>query len=81
MIAQLPILQVIVPLIGAPLCLLISRPTLAWLFALLASFTSFVISMMLVNQVMDSGPINYALGGWSAPIGIEYRIDYLNAYL
>ncbi|PAJ73038.1 cation:proton antiporter [Pseudoalteromonas sp. NBT06-2] len=81
MSSQLPILQVIIPLISAPLCLIISRPKLVWLFTLIASTISFIISIILIHQVMQSGTIIYSLGDWEAPIGIEYRIDYLNAYL
>lgn len=78
---QLPILQVLVPLLAAPLCLIIRRPSLVWLFALIASSIAFVVSIMLLKHVIESGTIIYSFGGWSAPIGIEYRIDYLSAYL
>lgn len=81
MTTQLPILQVIVPLLAAPCCLIIVRPKLIWGFALMASSVAFVISISLLRQVMLTGTITYALGGWSAPFGIEYRIDPLNAYL
>jgi multicomponent Na+:H+ antiporter subunit D len=81
LIAHLPILQVIVPLLAAPLCLLFSRSRLVWLFALIVSGLAFLISVLLLQQVMDSGTIIYALGGWEAPWGIEYRIDHLNAFL
>lgn len=81
MIAHLAVLQVIVPLIAAPFCLILSRPRLVWLFALIVSGIAFLISILLLQQVMASGTIVYELGGWSAPWGIEYRIDKLNAYL
>ncbi len=81
MLAHLPILQVIVPLMAAPLCLLITRPRPVWLFALLVSGLSFLISCLLLQQVMSSGTIIYELGGWEAPWGIEYRIDQLNAFV
>ena len=81
MLGHLSILQVIVPLMAAPLCLLLGRPRLAWLFTLLVSGVSFVISVLLLQQVMASGTIVYELGGWEAPWGIEYRIDLLNALL
>lgn len=81
MIAHLAILQVIVPLMAAPLCLLLTRPRLAWLFTLLASGLAFLTSCLLLQQVMTSGTIIYELGGWDAPWGIEYRIDQLNAFL
>ena len=81
MIAHLPILQVIVPLIAAPLCLILRRAHLVWLFAVITSGFAFLISILLLEQVMNSGTIVYALGGWEAPWGIEYRIDKLNAFL
>ncbi len=73
MIAHLPILQVIIPLMAAPICLLLNRSKLVWLFALLASGLAFTISILLLQQVMTSGVISYELGGWQAPWGIEYR--------
>jgi len=81
LLAHLPILQVIVPLMAAPLCLFLTRSRLVWLFALLASGLAFLISSLLLQQVMVSGTIIYELGGWDAPWGIEYRIDQLNAFL
>ena len=81
MLTHLPILQVIVPLMAAPLCLFLTRSRLVWLFALIVSGVAFLISSLLLQQVMDSGTIIYMLGGWDAPWGIEYRIDYLNALL
>ena len=81
MLAHLPILQVIVPLMAAPLCLFLTRSRLVWLFALIVSGLAFLISSLLLQQVMASGTIIYELGGWDAPWGIEYRIDQLNAFL
>jgi len=80
-ITHLPILQVIIPLMAAPLCLLLNRSRLVWLFSLLVSGLAFTISVLLLQQVMTSGVISYELGGWQAPWGIEYRIDQLNAFL
>ena len=79
--SHLPILQVIVPLLSAPLCLFVSRPRLAGLFALVVCSVTFLISIGLLQQVLEQGVIIYELGGWAAPWGIEYRIDYLNSYL
>jgi len=80
-ITHLPILQVIIPLMAAPICLLLNRSRLVWLFSLLVSGLAFTISVLLLQQVMTSGVISYELGGWQAPWGIEYRIDQLNAFL
>ena len=81
MIAHLPILQVIIPLMAAPICLLLNRSQLVWLFSLIVSGLAFAVSILLLQQVIASGVISYELGGWQAPWGIEYRIDKLNAFL
>lgn len=81
MMTHLPVLQVILPLLAAPVCLLLRHSKLAWLLSLLVSALAFAISVVLLQQVMSSGTIVYALGGWDAAWGIEYRIDQLNGFL
>ncbi len=66
---------------AAPLCLFLTRPRLVWFFSIVASGLAFLISCLLLQQVMASGTISYELGAWDAPWGIEYRIDQLNALL
>jgi multicomponent Na+:H+ antiporter subunit D len=80
-LSHLAILQVILPLLGAPACLILGRAKLAWVFALLVSALALVISALLLNQVYSFGTLSYELGGWAAPWGIEYRIDLLNGWL
>lgn len=82
MISQhLPILQVVVPLIAAPVCSLLTRSSLAWLWATTISLCCFVISIFLIHQVNAHGILSYSIGGWAPPWGIEYRIDHLSAYV
>lgn len=82
MISQhLPVLQVVIPLLFAPLCVLLRRHTLVWCVALLVSWCSFTIAILLLQQVLVEGEIVYAMGGWDAPWGIEYRLDILNAFV
>ncbi|TFH75306.1 monovalent cation/H+ antiporter subunit D family protein [Gammaproteobacteria bacterium LSUCC0112] len=81
MIVHLSVLQVIIPLMAAPACLLLRKRELVWAFATLATFVTFAVSVLLLSQVMQSGAISYDMGGWEAPWGIEYRIDMLNAPL
>ena len=81
MIPHFPILQVVIPLLAAPLCLFIRIPRLIGLFAILVSGTAFLISCALLHQVVTTGPISYWIGGWPPPWGIESRIDLLNGYL
>jgi len=78
---HLPILQVILPLMAAPACLLLRQPKLVWVFATITSALTFLISFQLLYLVQDGGPVIYQLGGWQAPIGIEYRIDFLSAFV
>jgi len=80
-ITHLPVLQVLVPLMAAPICLVLKKSQLVWLFSLIVSGLACLISILLLQQVMTSGVISYELGGWQAPWGIEYRIDQLNAFL
>jgi multicomponent Na+:H+ antiporter subunit D len=80
-LTQLPALQILAPLMSAPLCVLFGRAGFAWVLAVLASWGAFGVSVLLLGQVMASGPISYALGGWAAPWGIEYRVDPLNALM
>lgn len=78
---HLPILQVVVPLVGALLCALLRRGTLAWALALAVSWIMPVIAILLLGRVLDSGAISYRLGGWAPPWGIEYRVDLLSAFV
>jgi multicomponent Na+:H+ antiporter subunit D len=79
--ANLPALQVVLPLLGAVLCAFFRRGIYAWGVALIVSLAMPLISAGLLIQVLDSGPISYAMGGWPPPIGIEYRVDVFNAFL
>lgn len=81
MLAHLPILHVLIPLMTAPACLILRRRDLVWVFALAATLMSFAVSVGLLVQVLESGTVIYEFGGWEAPWGIEYRIDLLNAPL
>lgn len=81
LIPHLPALQIVVPLVAAPLCVLFTNRNLAWSIAFLASAISFVISAMLLGSVLDGSVISYQLGGWAPPWGIEYRIDAANAFI
>ena len=78
---HLPVLQVIVPLLAAPLCLLANERRFAWGVSLVAGWTAFVIAALLLGQALDGEIISYELGGWSARWGIEYRVDTVNAFV
>lgn len=79
--AHLPALQVVVPLMAAPLTVLLRRRDLAFGVALVASWTALVIAVLLWLQVEAAGTLSYAIGNWPPPWGIEYRVDRLNAFV
>jgi multicomponent Na+:H+ antiporter subunit D len=79
--AQLPVLQVVAPLIIAPFCALAGGRHRAWTLAFAASLIAFAIAATLFANVLDGSIISYQLGGWAPPVGIEYRIDALNAFV
>lgn len=81
MIEQLPILQVTVPLISAPLCILLGNRKLTYVFALAVCWATFGISLALLYQVLQSGPISYEVGNWPVPYGIVYVVDYLSSFV
>ncbi len=78
---HLPILQIIVPLIAAPLCVLLKRPRLVISFAIIVCWVTFGLAILLMDRVASGGVIIYELGGWAAPWGIEYRVDALSAFV
>jgi multicomponent Na+:H+ antiporter subunit D len=80
-LAHLPALQVVIPLLGAVLAAFFRRGGTAFALTLIVSWISPLISGTMLWQVLTSGPISYHLGGWEPPFGIEYRVDLLNAFV
>ncbi len=78
---HLPALQIVIPLMSAPLCALLWRGRWAWTLAMIVSVISFGIALLLLQRVLTEGTISYAMGGWPPPWGIEYRVDTLNAFV
>ena len=54
---------------------------LPWLWATAVSWFMLFAAITLVGQVFEVGVLSYEMGGWSPPIGIEYRLDSANALL
>jgi multicomponent Na+:H+ antiporter subunit D len=78
---HLPALQVLLPLLGAPLCFLLRKEALVSAFTVAISFACLAISMALLGQAMAGEVIVYEFGGWARPYGIEYRVDITNAFV
>ena len=81
MFEHLAALQIVVPLLASPLCALIPHRGAVHFLSLLTTAATFVIAGLLAMQVAETGPFTYALGGWAAPVGIEYRVDALTVIL
>ncbi|MEO8144117.1 MAG: monovalent cation/H+ antiporter subunit D family protein [Betaproteobacteria bacterium] len=80
-LAHLPALVVVVPMIAAPLIVLVRRSTAAWAIATAAGVFCFAAALLLAGEVLSAGAISYHLGNWPPPWGIEYRLDALSAYV
>ena len=77
--AQLPALQVVTPMLAAPLCVLLRHPRAAWLLSMAVSWGGFAVSVLLLQQTLDGGAISYHVGGWEPPWGIEIRLEPVQA--
>ena len=81
MTEHLPALQVVIPLLCAPICMLVRYRDWSWIVALFGSWASLAIAWVLLQQVLATGTISYHMGNWAPPLGIEYRIDLVNAFV
>lgn len=81
MSAQYVALLVVIPLIGAPACMLVRYRDWSWAVATFCTWASFALSWLVMQEVLATGAISYAMGGWAPPIGIEYRVDLTNAFI
>ncbi len=81
MISHLPAVQIVLPLMAAPVCALWRRGVIAWALATVVCWLTFGIAVLLLRQVQTGGVLSYAMGGWPAPWGIEYRVDALSAFM
>lgn len=78
---HLPALQVVIPLICAPVCVILRPGRAARAAAALGAFACLAIAALLLAETSMQGARSYALGGWAAPWGIEYRVDLLSAFV
>ena len=83
MVAQIPILIVVIPLISSLFCPLIGlwRKGLCYFWTVFSLSLCALASIDTLLTVMESGTIHYRLGGWTPPFGIEYVVDHLNAMM
>ncbi len=78
---HLPALQVVVPMLSAPVIMLLHPRGLAWAAATAVSLFAFAIAVMLTLGVLDGQDYRYFMGSWPAPYGIELGVDAFSALL
>ena len=78
---HLPALQVIVPMLSAPLVMLLKPRGLARAATTAASLFAFAIAIVLTMGVLDGNTYTYRMGSWPAPYGIELAVDRFSALL
>ena len=79
MLAHIPVLVVALPLLCAPLCLLLRDTKYLYGLSLLVSTFSVAACAWMLIYTHNTGTIPYHLGGWMPPFGIAYLVDTLNA--
>lgn len=47
----------------------------------LASAVAFLMSVWATVHVLNEGSLSYNFGSWPPPIGIEFVLDYLSAFM
>ena len=78
---HLPALQVVVPMLCAPLVVLLHPRGFAWAAATLASLFALVISISLAAGLLSGHSYQYNMGSWAPPFGIELRVDAFSALM
>ena len=76
---HLPILQVLLPLIAAPVLMFVRSANVTWALTVIVCWLTFAVAISLLGQVLTVGIVEYEIGGWPPPWGIVYRIDAVNA--
>lgn len=74
-------LQIFLPLLAAPICVILSRfGKTAWVICMGVTWAVAVMSVITFVTVHESGvPLTYHMGGWEPPMGIELYVDLLSA--
>ncbi len=81
---QLPVLIIIIPLLTAFLVSAASlvKPKFAIPVSMLGLIGLLVVTVLMLLEVLKTpDPIHYVMGGWTAPYGIEFVVDRMNAGL
>lgn len=94
LLEHLPVLQVVIPLVAAPLCVVLRHPVVVRAFAVAVAWACLLNAGLMLGTVAEAwgavlggvehatgGVLVYQLGGWAPPVGIELRVDLANAFV
>jgi multicomponent Na+:H+ antiporter subunit D len=83
MSSQLPILLFLVPFVTAVAMPILCAKRRSWCQPLTTGAVSIMVVLSIINLrvVLSEGPIEYAFGGWTAPLGIAWLDDPLAAII
>lgn len=76
----LPVLVLLGAAVITPLVTLVARRS-AYVIALAASAAATGFSVLNLIRVLEEGRVRYLMAGWPPPIGIEYVLDPLSAFV
>ena len=78
LIKHFPALQVLLPFFGALFSILTFRYVLVTRIIAVISIALSLFLSIYGLSVINKDSVSYDFGNWHAPIGIEYKLDYLN---
>ena len=79
--AHLIALQVVLPMLAAPIVALVRVPGMPWAAATVTSLMAFAIAVSLAGSILQGEEVVYAMGSWLAPYGIELNLGAFGALL
>lgn len=80
---NLPVLIILVLILGAAIIPIIGQKSsnISWLITLLSTLMFFIMSLIILKEVLVVGKLTYWFGNWEPPYGIAYVYDPLNAFI
>jgi multicomponent Na+:H+ antiporter subunit D len=81
--SNLPVLLPVVPMVAAVLSVLVGlwRPVAAHVVAVVGALSALGLAVTGLATVVDGPVLRHELGGWPPPVGIEYVLDPLSAFM
>ena len=79
-LANLPALVVVVPLLLSPIAAMTPMAGLAWGLAVVGCGGAFLSALLLQGAVAGGESFRYHLGNWEPPWGIEFVVDAASAF-